>query len=152
MTALPLVHAMATMFMVAVIWFVQLVHYPLFAKVGAASFGEFERAHVSKISLIVVPAMLVELASAVGLVMIRTPGVRLWESWLGLALLLFIWATTFFVQVPIHEQLGQGFDPSTIRRLVGSNWFRTIAWTGRGVLVGVFLWRAFSAVHQGPGN
>ena len=39
--------------------------------------------------------------------------------------------------VPMHERLGRGFDPAAHRRLVATNWIRTIAWTARGALV---LW------------
>ena len=38
-TLILLGHLAATLFMVGVIWFVQVVHYPLFAKVGATAFA-----------------------------------------------------------------------------------------------------------------
>lgn len=39
------VHVAATWFMVGLIWFVQLVHYPLFARVGRGGFAAYEGAH-----------------------------------------------------------------------------------------------------------
>jgi hypothetical protein len=38
MVLLLLANAAATFFMVGVIWFVQVVHYPLFARVGTLDF------------------------------------------------------------------------------------------------------------------
>ena len=48
-----------------------------------------------------------------------------------------IWLSTIFVQAPLHGRLGGGFDAGLHRRLVVSNWVRTVAWALRGLLV---LW------------
>ena len=88
-----LVHAFATLFMVGLIWLVQVVHYPLFAEVGEAEFVRYEQLHSQRISWVVMPVMLVELACAVLLV---------WNgrhdplAWTGLVLLGIVWASTFF--------------------------------------------------------
>jgi hypothetical protein len=37
------------------------------------------------------------------------------------------------VQIPLHNQLALGFDLSVHRKLVATNWWRTIAWSLRGV-------------------
>ena len=55
-----LVHAAATWFLVGLIWIIQVVHYPLFARVGEDGFVAYEAAHTRLISLVVGPAMLVE--------------------------------------------------------------------------------------------
>jgi len=39
-TALLSIHLFATAGMVGLIWFVQVVHYPLFSRVGAVGFAE----------------------------------------------------------------------------------------------------------------
>jgi len=64
MRALFLAQLVSTYGMVAVIVFVQLVHYPLFAQVGADGFARYEALHTQRISWIVVPLMLVEAATA----------------------------------------------------------------------------------------
>ena len=61
----------------------------------------------------------------------------------GLILVLIIWASTFFVQVPLHEKLAAAFDAKVQQRLVLTNWIRTIAWTLRGALV---LWMTWLAI------
>lgn len=42
-----LVNAVTTLFMAGVTWFVQVVHYPSFSRVGDAAFPEYERHHVA---------------------------------------------------------------------------------------------------------
>ena len=126
---LPLAHAAATLFMTGVIWFVQVVHYPLFGRVGAAEFAAYEREHARRTGWVVGPAMLIELALALALA--ARGGVL---AWTGLALLAVIWISTAFVQVPLHRRLERGADPAAQRRLVGTNWIRTTAWTARAAV------------------
>ena len=49
-------------------------------------------------------------------------------------LLLIIWISTAFIQVPCHERLLGGFDQQVHQRLVKSNWIRTVAWSIRAIL------------------
>lgn len=132
--ALLLLHAAATLYMAGLIWFVQLVHYPLFGAVGREGFAAYERAHTRLTGWVVTPPMLVELATALGLVVWR-PAAPL--VWIGLALVVAIWISTAVLQLPAHRRLLAGFDAGVHRRLVRSNWLRTAAWTARGALA---LW------------
>jgi hypothetical protein len=50
----------ATLFMVGVIWFVQVVHYPLFSRVGSEKFSLYPKAHSRLTTYVVGPPMLVE--------------------------------------------------------------------------------------------
>lgn len=134
-----MVHAAATLMMTGLIWFVQVVHYPLFGQIGAAEFTTYEQLHCRRTSLVVMPLMLGELATAAWLFMIDLPGESVWIANTGLGLLAIIWLSTAALQVPCHRQLERGFDDATIRRLVTSNWVRTIAWTGRSVLALLLL-------------
>ena len=133
---LTIVHAAATWFMAGLIWFVQVVHYPLFAAVGAREFAAYERRHQRRTTLVVGPVMLVEAASAVGLAVLLAPGPLRVAAWVGAAMLAVVWVSTFAVQVPLHGRLGAGLDSTLVRRLVLSNWVRTVLWTGRGVIAG----------------
>jgi hypothetical protein len=129
------VHLAATLVMVGVIWFVQLVHYPLFAGVGAAGFAAYAREHARRTTWVVAPTMLVELATGVALVWRRPVALPAWGVWAGVALLALVWGSTFALQVPRHDELRDGFDGGAHRRLVRTNWLRTAAWTARGALV-----------------
>jgi len=138
-----LVHAASTLFMVGVIAVIQVVHYPLFARVGAAGFPAYAAEHGWRITWVVGGPMLVELATAVWLVFRPLPpGVPAWMAWAGLAAVIVLWGSTVFLQVPQHEVLRGGFDPEAHRRLVVSNGLRTVVWTLRGVWVLYLLARA----------
>ncbi len=52
----------------------------------------------------------------------------------GALLLALVWFSTFLIQVPCHETLAVSFQAQVHRRLVATNWIRTVAWTLRGML------------------
>lgn len=135
---LVLLHAAATLFMCGVIAIVQIVHYPLFM-VGKDQFAAYENAHTNLITLVVGPAMLLEAASVLGL-LIERPGS--WLVWIGAGLLAVVWFSTAFLQVPQHGILSSGFNQRAYEILVQSNWLRTLAWWARGVIACVLLWQA----------
>lgn len=128
-------HAFSTLSMVGLIWFIQVVHYPMFALVGADAFQRYEQVHARLTTYVVAPLMLVELATAVMLVQNRPGHIDAVWAWLGLILVGTIWLSTWFLQVPAHNVLANGFDAAVHSRLVNTNWLRTIAWTSRGLLV-----------------
>ena len=135
MQAVLLVHVGATLFMVGLIWFVQVVHYPLFGSVGRQGFAEYSRAHSRLTGFVVGPPMLVEAGTAVALVLRPPDGVPFSLPLLGFVLLAVVWLSTAFLQSPQHGVLGEGFVADSHRFLVVSNWVRTVCWTARGVLV-----------------
>lgn len=143
MEGLFLAHLAATLYMVGLIWFVQIVHYPLFARVGEEVFGPYSEAHSRLTSYVVGPPMLVEAATALLLVFRRPEEMPLSLALAGAALVAVIWLSTALLQVPRHTTLGSGFDRSAWRGLVGTNWIRTAAWSARGLLV---LWMAALAL------
>ena len=126
-------HMSSTLVMAGIIWFVQIVHYPLFAQAGPSAFPDYEHAHAARTSWVVVPPMVIELGTAVALVALA-PSVSL-TAVAGLVLLTIIWVSTFTLQVPCHARLAKGFSPDVHRRLVSTNWIRTVAWTARAALV-----------------
>ena len=132
---LLLTHAGTTLFMTGLIWTIQVVHYPLFAHVGVEGYERYQQLHVQRITWVVMPIMLAELACA-GLLLrsdINTHPLL----WLASALLALIWASTGFLQVPAHEALASGWNAEAHARLVVSNWVRTLAWSARSVIA---LW------------
>lgn len=132
---LLLVHGSATLFMTGIIWFVQVVHYPLFNRVGREGFAVYERSHTRLTGRLLAGPMLVELIAA-ALIAGMLGGTL---AWTGLGILALIWASTRFLQVPEHRRLEQGFDPAAHRRLVQGNWLRTVAWTARAIIALLLL-------------
>lgn len=130
-------------FLAGLIWTIQVVHYPLFARVGREGFTAYESAHTRLITLVVGPAMLCEAAAAALLVVHRPRFVPAWSAWTLLALLAAVWVSTWALQVPMHAVLGRGFDDSAHERLVTTNWIRTLAWSARAAIL---AWLAFGAL------
>lgn len=136
-----LVNLAATLIMTGLIWFVQVVHYPLFGSVEPDSFRAYSGLHNRLTTYVVMPPMLVELVTAALLCILGPPAIPAVAAWTGLGLVGVIWASTFFLQVPRHDILGRGFRPDIHQRLVVTNWIRTMAWTARGLLMLWIAWR-----------
>ncbi|MBO6514358.1 MAG: hypothetical protein JJ974_10375 [Phycisphaerales bacterium] len=132
LTVVLLIHLLSTAMMTGLIWFVQIVHYPLMARVGSEGFSEYEDAHTKSTTSVVGPLMLLELASAIYLLRL-VDQVGWAPPILGLAALAVIWISTAFVQVPCHRILTNGFDSSAHQRLVRTNWIRTVLWSFRSI-------------------
>ncbi len=126
------VHLAATLFMTGLIWFVQVVHYPLMARVGVAGFGVYALAHQRRTGLVVGPAMLIEAATGLWLVWPGVATLPRGAAWAGLGMIAALWLSTALLQVPLHRRLEAGYDAPTVRRLVQTNWLRTTLWSARG--------------------
>jgi len=124
-------HLVATVFMAGLIAFVQVVHYPLMSSVGETSFVAYEEGHTVRTGWVVVPPMLVEVGAAVWLVVLPPSPGSAALAWMGLGLLGVVWLSTALLQAPAHGRLMGGFDPIVHRRLVHTNWIRTVAWFAR---------------------
>jgi hypothetical protein len=126
---LEVAQAASTFAMTGVIWFVQLVQYPGFARVGAAEFRVFHEHHCRAIGWVVVPLMTIELLTAVLLALVGSP---LWFWRVMLCFLVAIWLSTALWQGPLHGRLArEGPRADLVRWLVRGNWLRTVLWTAR---------------------
>ena len=137
--ALATAHAATTLYMCGLIWFVQLVHYPLHGLVGPQEFVGYQAEHVRRTSWVVVVPMVVELFAAVLLVIAPLSRSAYLLSVVGLLLLAKVWVATAFLSVPAHRALEKGLDPKAHLRLVSTNWVRTAAWTARAPIALMLL-------------
>ena len=131
---LALLHALATIYMTGLIWFVQVVHYPLKALVGPAQFSAYHEAHKARTAWVVGPPMLIEAASALWLAIDPPAGTGRLLPIAGLALLALTWIATARFSIRHHNTLSRGFDSSAHHLLVRTNWIRTALWTIRSFL------------------
>lgn len=139
MTWILLAHAASTWALVGLIWFVQIVHYPLLGGVGERQFPSYEQRHCRLTTWVVAPLMLTELATAALLCFAMSPEVESGLAWIGLGLVILIWASTALLQVPAHNSLSTSFSSGQHQRLVTTNWLRTVAWSLRGLVALVML-------------
>lgn len=136
------VNILTTLFMAGLIWVTQVALYPSFLHAAEEGFARNHDKYRLKIALVATLPMVLEAGSAI-LLLIYTPlWVRPWEVWFGVGLVGIIWASTLFLQVPLHERLSKAFDREAANGLVSTNWIRTVAWSARAALVTVWLWRS----------
>ncbi len=136
---LPIIHAAVTWFMTGLIWFVQVVHYPLMGRVGLGEAPGYAASHQRRVSLVVGPVMLLEGITALALVAPPPLAYSRALPAVGLAMLVFVWASTAMLQMPMHGHLLAGSDAKAHRRLVATNWIRTVLWTLRALLAARLL-------------
>lgn len=144
--SLPLLLALAaTLYMTGVIWFMQLLEYPLFALVGRSEFPAYHAAHNRAVPLLVFVPTFIALGSVLALFWVRPNGIPMWSIVLVLTLLIVTIISTVAWQAPLHQQLDRdGFSTDTIRSLVAANWLRTLTWTLNAVLL---LYMVVTALH-----
>jgi hypothetical protein len=132
------IQAGAACFGAGVLWTMQLLNYPLLQLVGADQVPAYETAHNRRFAIVVVPPLVVTLVTTV---------ILLVTGWLAVAvtdlvLLAAIIVVTVRYGAPAHTHLARRFDAAVHRRLVATNWIRTIAWTVLGALGVVALCQA----------
>lgn len=131
---LLLLQLVATAMMTGVIWLIQRVQYPIFLGLQTDQFSKWHELHSSRITWVVAPLMILELATSGALVFLN-------ESYFLIHVFIFIltlviWLITFFISVPLHEKLSQnGFDSSVIYSLIRTNWSRTLTYSLKLLLV-----------------
>jgi len=146
-SATLLVNAFSTLTLAGLIWTVQLVHYPAFRYVATDQFVAFESFHQRGISFFVVPMMLLELGTAMVLLVHRPNPLPGWWATIAFTLVLTNWLCTIVVQVPLHATLAKGYDRPAIEALIRTNWIRTFVWSvGAGWVVGA-LWLLLHERH-----
>ena len=127
-----LFHFYCTVFMAGLIWTIQIVHYPSFGFVKEDRYREFQHFHMSRITYIVGPLMIIE---------VLTGALVLYKNYtnipyvISVVLLALIWLNTAFLNVPIHNKLLSKGDEGLFKQLVLSNWPRTILWSIRSFLI-----------------
>lgn len=129
------VYVASTWAMFGIIWFAQIVHYPLFSKVGKEGFTHYQDANLRRTVFVVIPLQMLELVTALLLVWRIPLGIFPVQVWTNLVLIGITWISTLTLQVPSHRKLALRFDSRTQAVLVSSNWIRTVAWSIRGVMV-----------------
>lgn len=139
--------ALASGAMCGLIWFVQIVHYPMFARILGEHSRKYAKEHQQRTTLIVGPLMLVELAAALMIAVSPPAGIGRGVAMFGLLLVLLLWLSTALVQMPLHARLERdGHDPEVIEALVRTNWARTALWSVRALLS---VWMLHAAAWAG---
>lgn len=130
---LAVIHLAATGFMVGLIWTIHAVHYPLFAFVPEP-YEPFQGEHMKRISRLLVIPWGIEVASALGLLLLADGGRQRSWSLVGGALVVAIVVVTGLLAAPAHGRLLERFDAAEHRSLMRIDLARTLLWTARGAV------------------
>lgn len=141
-TKIFLLHCMSGLFMTGIIWFVQIVHYPLFSQVSPGNFVRYEEQHTLLTTFVVLPPMFIELITATCLLRMRPQFLNQEQAVVVFTTTALIWLLTFLAHVPQHNTLGRGFSVELHAALVSTNWGRTVLWTLKSAFLTWLLQRA----------
>jgi hypothetical protein len=130
MNTIFLIHLLSCFAMTGIIWLVQVLIYPFFKIVGRTEFKHFHDFHMKKISLVVSPLMLLELITAIWLIINHPEAIYLFNF----ISVVILWGTTFLINVPAHHKLNYESEESK-ENLMKFNWIRTIIWSLRSILL-----------------
>ena len=89
--------------------------------------------HQRRTSHVVGLPMAVEGVSTLVLLVSRPDQVTWWLPWVGAFLLAISLGSTVFLSVPLHQKMISYPSSQIGKKLVATNWPRTISWTLRGV-------------------
>ena len=92
---------------------------------------------MSRISYVVIPAMLTELFTLILFIISNDP-IDTLVTVSGL-LLVLIWLMTAVFFSGVHQKLTLGYDQVVVEKLVKLNWGRTLLWTLRLLLVSIYI-------------
>jgi hypothetical protein len=129
------------------IWFCQIVIYPLFCKVGSEEYTAYHRFYTSRIPLpVIIPGFASFLLPLV-LIFVRPEAVPLWLVLANSGCALVSLFVTVALAIPRHDRLERdGKQEKVIQELIGYNWPRTLAITGSAIFTVMMVTAAFSPV------
>ena len=136
MKTLALLNFLVSLTMMGIIIVTQIVSYPMFLNVNKQNFTTFHSEYVKRITSIVMPIMILELAISVAL-FFMFDGIL---AAVCLITLILIFISTGLIQVPIHGSIEKFADSNLFLKLIRTNWIRTVLWFIKGfILIKLFL-------------
>ena len=135
-------HLIFTSIMTGVIWVIQIVHYPSFHFIEKELYTAFQKFHMNKISIIVIPIMLAELIT--GMMLFLDKSSKSPFLIISFVILVLIWLITGVFFSKAHNELMTGYQELVVNQLVVMNWIRTLLWTLRLLLLTSFVYLHFS--------
>ena len=134
-------HLIFTSIMTGVIWVIQIVHYPSFHFIDKELYTAFQKFHMNKISIIVIPIMLAELVT--GMMLFLDKSSKSPFLIISFVILVLIWLITGVFFTKAHNELIAGYQELVVNQLVAMNWIRTLLWTLRLLLLTYFVYLHF---------
>ncbi len=126
-----LIQIITNSILIGILIITQIISYPSLSSIDKSYFEKYHKNYVNKISYVVIPFMLIELFSLLYLTY-HISDLFMIKS---LLILMTIWLFTFICIVPLHNSLSNKRSVDNINSLINYNWFRTILWTIKLVII-----------------
>ncbi|MAQ69685.1 MAG: hypothetical protein CMD23_01145 [Flavobacteriales bacterium] len=110
--------------LVGIILITQFITYPLFQFISS-DFKRYHKAYTKRMGYVVAPLMVLELLLVIKITAHHYSNVVI--MLIGV-LTLIIWASTFLIQVPVHNTISKEKPENKILFLIKSNYIRTLCW------------------------
>ena len=110
--------------LVGIILMTQFITYPLFQFIDS-DFKTYHKAYTKRMGYVVAPLMVLELLLVIQIT------IRNYSNTIMVLisfLTLIIWLSTFFIQVPVHNNISKGKPKNQVLFLIKSNYIRTFCW------------------------
>ena len=131
MDNLFLIQIISNSILIGVLIITQIISYPSLSSIDKTFFEKYHKNYVNRISYVVIPLMLIELFSLVYLTFYISDLFMI----KSLLILLTIWLFTFICIIPLHNSLSNKRSYDIINRLINYNWFRTILWSIKLIII-----------------
>ncbi len=118
------IYLFCNIFMIGISLITQFVTYPSFQSINPEIFSNFHKIYAQKMLFIVGPIMTIEFLSVVVLLFINID----FHFMVQFIFVFLIWILTFFLIVPIHNELEKHYDKSLNNKLIKLNGYRTFLW------------------------
>jgi len=128
-TIFLLFNLISTLLIAGILWFVQLVHYPLFNEIPAKNMVNYGYYHMQKISGIINLLFIVDFITIVFLLLLVNSDLSATLMVINISIFLFIVFLTRITFLPIHQQLSKNPNSTLIAKLINLNWIRTLVWS-----------------------
>jgi hypothetical protein len=125
------------------IWMVQVIIYPLFARVGEADYLAYHRFYSRRIPVPVIAPGFLSFLLPVGVALFG-PAVPFWMTAANIASGMVSLLVTVLLQIPRHARLEKyGKDKATINELIRYNWPRTWSISAQALVTLAMLHHVF---------
>ncbi len=131
-------------FVAGMIWYLQFVHFPSYRDGLGPQADIYIRQQGTRIKWALGLFMAVELLISILLLVYLPLQVPIRWTTTNLALVLATWASTIFVQLPLHARLERKYDEPTHRLLIRTHWIRTVTLALRIALLNWVMLQEFT--------
>jgi hypothetical protein len=127
------------------IWLVQIVTYPLFAKVGAADYAAYHQYYTKRIPLVVIIPGFAGFLLPIPLAFFG-PSVPVWMTAANIIMGIIGLLVTVGLEIPRHNKLEKGKNEGMIAELIRYNWPRTLSITAQAAVTMFMLHHVMSGM------